>query len=121
MQKKEDQGGLRIQQNISFLLSPSILSSPYDILLPSSLRCLNLFPVENGVRIEGLDCRGCIRGRGEGKKKGINKKRKERKKKEEMEETSNPRVLSEEGEENVGRFFAKNFFVSRRKEKIPAN
>lgn len=38
-----------------------------------------------------------------------------------MEETSNPRVLSEEGGENVGRLFAKNFFVSRRKEKVPAN
>lgn len=48
-------------------------------------------------------------------------KQKERKKKEEMEETSNPRVLSEEGGENVGRLFAKNFFVSRRKEKVPAN
>lgn len=39
-----------------------------------------------------------------------------------MEETSNPRVLSvEEKRQNVGRLFTKNFFVSRRKEKVPAN
>lgn len=54
------------------------------------------------------------------KKKGINKKKK--RKKEKMEEMSNPRVLSvEEKRRNVGRFFTKNFFVSRRKEKVPAN
>lgn len=59
------------------------------------------------------------------KKRGINKKKKKEKKerkKEEMEETSNPRVLSvEEKRRNVGRLFTKNFFVSRRKEKVPAN
>ena len=59
------------------------------------------------------------------KKKERNKQKKEKRKerkKEEMEETSNPRVLSvEEKRRNVGRLFTKNFFVSRRKEKVPAN
>lgn len=117
MQKKEDQGYIHGEpsKRISLFSSPLFFLPLSNTLLPSSL---NLFP-----RRKWGENRGTVEDVSEEKKeRNKQKKRKKKRKKEEMEETSNPRVLSvEEKRQNVGRLFTKNFFVSRRKEKVPAN
>lgn len=118
MQKKEDQGYIHGEpsKRISLFSSPLFFLPLSNTLLPSSL---NLFP-----RRKWGENRGTVENVSEEKKERNKQKKEKRKerKKEEMEETSNPRVLSvEEKRRNVGRLFTKNFFVSRRKEKVPAN
>ena len=103
-------------KRISLFSSPLFFLPPSDTLLPST-GLVNLFP-----RRKWGENRGTVEDVSEEKKERNIQKKEKKRKKEKMEEMSNPRVLSvEEKRRNVGSFFTKNFFVSRRKEKVPAN